>query len=118
MRRTTEEYSGVIRGQTVYVPWLDEETIATRAKRLLERCGVNCSLDSIPVPIETILEERLEFHLSLDDVGDDILGSTLWATRTVRVNEKLDPSVHPEQLGEYRFTIAHEIGHIQLHHGY
>jgi Zn-dependent peptidase ImmA (M78 family) len=33
----------------------------------------------------------------------------------VLVDEHLDPEVHPDLEGRFRFTLAHEVGHWQLH---
>jgi hypothetical protein len=73
-----------------------------------------------PVPIEEILEQYLRLHLEFDNIHerlglDQVDGATVAETRQVFVDERLDPIEHPELEGRYRFTVAHEIGHWQMH---
>lgn len=74
----------------------------------------------LPMPVEDILEGHLGLHLGFDDLrtklsSPDVLGA-LWIDRSeVIVDQTLDPDQQPSVLTRYRFTIAHEIGHWQLH---
>jgi len=73
-----------------------------------------------PIPVEEILEAHLEIDFWFDDLPvllemPDVLGATWFKQREVRIDQSLDPSVHPAQLGRYRFTVAHEVGHWDLH---
>jgi hypothetical protein len=118
MRRTSDEYLVEIYGQKLYVPFLSPDKIEDACQRLLDRAGIPCSAAAMPVPVEDILERTLRFHLEFDDDlqnSCNALGATYPESRTVIVDSSLDPSYRPEILGRYRFTIAHEIGHIWLH---
>jgi Zn-dependent peptidase ImmA (M78 family) len=42
-----------------------------------------------------------------------------WIEREqVIIDERLDPTDHPEMIGRYNFTVGHETGHWQLHRKY
>jgi len=77
-----------------------------------------------PIPVEPILESHLDLQFSLDDLSKmldipDVLGATWILDRRVVIDQTLDPSEHPKKEGRYRFTVAHEIGHWELHrHAY
>jgi hypothetical protein len=73
-----------------------------------------------PIPAEEILESHLELDLRIDDLPrlldvPDVLGATWIQQRRVRIDQSLDPTVHPSNEGRYRFTVSHEIGHWELH---
>jgi hypothetical protein len=73
-----------------------------------------------PVPVEEILESHLNLHLGFDDLpkmlnASDVLGATWVHDQRVLIDQSLDPSVHAAKEGRYRFTVAHEIGHWELH---
>jgi hypothetical protein len=82
-----------------------------------------------PIPIEDLLERHLKLTLDFDDLHSrlgvprlgrepEVLGA-LWAeSREVFIDQSLDPVENPEMEGRYRFTLAHEIGHWQLHREY
>jgi hypothetical protein len=119
MRRTSDEYKADIFGHPVYVRFLDEQTIERESLDLLALARIPYTVAGVPVPVEQILENCLGFHLELDDLhNNQLLAATYAASRTVVIDQSLDPSEHPERLGRYRFTVAHEIGHIRLHWSY
>ncbi|MBU1675925.1 ImmA/IrrE family metallo-endopeptidase [bacterium] len=73
-----------------------------------------------PVPVEEILEAHLGLAYDFDDLPrlmgtPDVLGGTWFRSREVKIDQSLDPTVFPSQLGRYRFTVAHEVGHWELH---
>ncbi len=73
-----------------------------------------------PIPVEEILEAHLGLTYDFADLPKlfgmpNVLGGTWFRSRQVKIDESLDPSVFPSQLGRYRFTVAHEIGHWELH---
>ena len=73
-----------------------------------------------PIPVEEILEAHLGLTYDFADLPEllgmpNVLGGTWFRSRQVKIDESLDPSVFPSQLGRYRFTVAHEIGHWELH---
>ena len=86
-----------------------------------ERFGV---VKCPPIPVEAILESHLDLRLSLDDLTKmlevpDVLGATWIFDRRVVIDQHLDPTEHPKKEGRYRFTVAHEVGHWELHrHAY
>ena len=70
------------------------------------------------------MEEIIAMQASLDFrfvvmrerfASDEILGALNVIERIIYVDESLDPDMHPEKEGRYRFTIAHELGHWVLH---
>ena len=73
-----------------------------------------------PVPVEEILEAHLALTLDFDDLGrrigvPDVLGATWIQDKLVLVDQSLDPTENPPKEGRYRFTLAHELGHWELH---
>lgn len=78
MRKPSDEYTATIRGQALYVRFLDERTIRQAAEELLERADVESSVAAMPVPIEEILEGYLHYHLEFDNLLNTMgaLGAT------------------------------------------
>ena len=73
-----------------------------------------------PVPVEEVLEGHLELTLDFDDLPrrlrrPDALGATWLQMRQVVIDQSLDPTGSPAKEGRYRFTLAHEIAHWELH---
>lgn len=73
-----------------------------------------------PIPVEEILEAHLELNLGFDDLVkqlglSDVLGATWVQDRRVLIDQSLDPTDNPIKEGRYRFTVAHEVGHWELH---
>ncbi len=73
-----------------------------------------------PIPVEEVLESHLELKFGFDNLPEKlkipgVLGATWVLDRKVVIDETLDPVEHPALEGRYRFTVAHEIGHWQLH---
>ena len=73
-----------------------------------------------PIPVEEILEAHLGLAYDFDDlpklVNDpEALGGLWFRSREVKFDQSLDPTVFPSKLGRYRFTVAHETGHWELH---
>ena len=65
-----------------------------------------------PVPVEDILEKYLRLTLEVMPVGDGTrLGAISIKDATVWFQENLDD----RHFGRYSFTLAHEIGHWQIH---
>jgi len=70
--------------------------------------------------VEEILEAHLGHGLEFDDLPGriglpDVLGATWIRGRRVLVDQSLDPEETPSREGRYRFTVAHEVGHWELH---
>lgn len=72
-----------------------------------------------PIDIEGIVESLLKLDCRFDNLqsllGQDVLGATWISDREVRIDESLDPTLDSKKEGRYRFTLAHEVGHWQLH---
>lgn len=106
------------------VKFLREEDIELAARATLATYGRRFGgVAAPPVPVEEILECDLELDLDFEDLRDggfgaDALGAMWVRERKVRVDSSLDPTIYPDKEGRYRFTVAHEIGHWQLHRYY
>lgn len=104
-------------------PFLHEDAIEGKAQRTIdEYLHFRSSSMSAPIDVEDILESFLELTLEFDDLcakykSREILGASWIPDRRVSIDNSINPAVHPEQEGRYRFTVAHEIGHWQLHRG-
>lgn len=77
-----------------------------------------------PVPVDAILEGHLGLAFDFDNLPKligvpDVLGATWIRDKVVLVDQSLDPTDNPRKEGRYRFTLAHELGHWELHrHGF
>lgn len=101
--------------------YLRKEEIELAAAETLDSYGRRFGVVSAPpVPVEEILECDLKIDFGLEDLrgggmGDDVLGAFYMRERKVRVDSSLDPTLFPDKEGRFRFTVAHEVGHWQLH---
>lgn len=103
------------------VPFLPDRHIEQEAEVLLAEYGQAYGVvTEPPVPVDEIVELYLDLSLEFHDMRElfgvgDVHGA-LWVNeRRVGVDASLDPERHPAKLGRYRFTLAHETGHWQLH---
>lgn len=103
------------------VPYLMPEKIERAATALLvgyeRKFG---PVDGVSVPVDEILESHLGLTLDFADLParlgcPDVLGATWIKERNVVIDQSLDPDSHPGKEGRYRFTVAHELGHWELH---
>lgn len=96
------------------VEFLSYDKIAAEANRFLIKYGYG---DDIPVPIEKIVEYEIEADIvpipGLQRVFD-IEGATSSDLSTIYVDE----FIYMNRPTRYRFTLAHETGHIFLHEKY
>ena len=112
------------RGGDSAVPYLPEVRIERDADVLIAQFAQGRGAPVVaPVPVEEILEFHLGLTFAIEDLSEllgarGVLGAIWFNERIVRVDTRLDPSENPSQLGRYRFTLAHEIGHWQLHRPY
>ncbi|ABK45109.1 protein of unknown function DUF955 [Magnetococcus marinus MC-1] len=103
------------------VPYLHKADIEAAANELLMSYHYKFGMEEAPpVPVEEILESLLGLALEFDDLDallnkKGVLGATWVNERRVVINEMLDPTEDPSVEGRYRFTLAHELGHWQLH---
>jgi Zn-dependent peptidase ImmA (M78 family) len=106
------------------VRFLSKRRIELEAALLLDDyADKHGKVTSPPVPVDAILENHLELSFSVRDLQaefgvDDVHGAIWIPRREVGVDRCLDPELHPQMEGRYHFTLAHEVGHWQLHRGY
>lgn len=90
-----------------------------RVERAAWNCIVQCvkvrKLSSLPlpIPVEEWIEGPLGIRFDVADLshlGENVLGAACAAEREIKVSEKL-----VEHNARFRFTAAHELGHVQLH---
>ncbi len=84
---------------------------------LMNRCRRELGVNEIPlpVPVDLWVEHPVGLTLDITDLstfGDEVLGVAYVAEREVAVSQTLLSNP-----GRFRFTIAHEIGHLTLHTG-
>jgi Zn-dependent peptidase ImmA (M78 family) len=110
---------------TINVKYLTEGAIEKCAELLLsEYDDMIGEPVELPVPVDDITTSHLALELRFDDLHrlfdtpmlrgqPDILGA-IWVEKELVV---IDQHLYPkdEFIGRYRFTVAHEIGHWQLH---
>ena len=102
------------------VPFLPDVAVEASASALLAAYARRAGSQIRPVPVESILQDHLRLHLGFDDLRTrlgvpDVLGALYMDSGEVVIDQTLDPDEHSSVLGRYRFTLAHEIGHWELH---
>lgn len=98
-----------------FEPRRGRRQIDQRAWNCLERCRKKLGLESIPLPVP--LEEWIESPMGirfgfgdLSHLGENVLGAAYVAEREIMIDERV-----LEHEGRFRFTCAHELGHMTLH---
>jgi hypothetical protein len=112
---------------TIKVPIRGKEFIEREAERLLDEYveETGAAVDG-PVPVEEIARYHLCLKLEFADLydvldlpkyagGPDVLGAMFFEQNAILIDERLNPEIYPEQLGRYRFSLGHEVGHWRLH---
>ena len=89
--------------------------VELEAEAILRRCQHELGLDGLPlpIPIEEWIERPLGYRFNIsgqDELGEGVLGKAIPAEGELFVSEDL-----LEHEGRYRFTCAHELGHLVLH---
>jgi len=89
--------------------------IDQRAWACLDRCRKKLGLESIPlpIPVEDWIEGPLGIQFGFSDLshlGDDVLGAAYVYEREILIDERV-----LQHEGRFRFTCAHELGHVILH---
>ena len=103
------------------VPFLSNQRIEDEAALLLAEYGEKRPpVTAPPIPIDDIIELHLELTFELKDLQKlfklaDVHGALWMNERLVGVDQSLDPSLYPQKLGRYRYTLGHETGHWRLH---
>ncbi|MCB9842350.1 MAG: ImmA/IrrE family metallo-endopeptidase [Phycisphaeraceae bacterium] len=87
------------------------------ANALLRRCMAERGLAALPlpIPIEEWIESPLGYRFEIvsdAELGPGILGRARPSVGEIAINECL-----LQHEGRYRFTCAHELAHLTLHHG-
>jgi len=101
------------------VKFLKPDTIETEASRTIFDYGHKFGVISAPpIPIDQILESLLELSLDITELDDGVLGALSFRGKKVWIDASLVPEENPTKEGRYNFTLAHEIGHWQLHRFY
>ena len=98
------------------VPYLPYDLIREIAGQFLEKYHPT---GTIPVPIEEIIEFQMGINIvpmpglqdTLENDGFEMLGFTSSDLQDITV----DQWIWQHRLGRYRFTLAHEVGHILMH---
>lgn len=85
------------------------------AWKCIERCCAKLELHGppMPIPIDEWIETALDIRFGVGDLshlGDDVLGAAFVRDREILVSERI-----LEHNGRFRFTCAHELGHVLLH---
>ena len=97
--------------EPLHAPYLSDEDIRRRAELFLASHHPSRSL---PIPIEEIIDLRLKLHITsvpglLQAFEIDAFTSSDCRLITV------DNGIYQHRPARYRFSLAHELGHIELH---
>lgn len=89
--------------------------IEQRAAQVLMQCQQTLQLNTlpIPIPVDRWIENPLDIAFGIADLshlGQEVLGAAFCKEREILISET---ALTPE--GRYRFTCAHELGHLILH---
>lgn len=112
----------------IKVPYLSREQIERVAEALIGEYEHARGVILGPlIPIEDIVEKHLRLGIEFDDMhricgvsrpcgqATNILGAMYFDERRIVIDQSLDPEENPSIEARYRFTLAHEGGHWQLH---
>lgn len=99
----------------VLEPRRGRRVIDARAWSCLERCRRKLRLDEIPlpVPVEDWIEGPLDIRFGFTDLshlGENVLGAAHVEDREILIDQRVT-----NHEGRFRFTCAHELGHLMLH---
>ncbi|EAQ34927.1 hypothetical protein NB311A_05895 [Nitrobacter sp. Nb-311A] len=114
---------------TKFVSYVPDEAIEKDAQALLAGYGHARGVTiEAPIAIDDIIEKYLKIGIEFDDThrlfgvprsgigfDPDILGAIFFEQKRIVIDESLDPDANPAREGRYRYTVAHEVGHWQLH---
>lgn len=98
------------------VPFLADQAIDSAARELLMKFSKHIGVQvKPPIPVDNIIEKYLGVALEITDLKtklgtDDVLGAAYFDEKIIRVDQRLE-----EKEGRLCFTMAHEVGHWQLH---
>lgn len=88
--------------------------IEEKAERLLEECRAfeGQKRLPLPIPVERWIERPLGYQFGVEDLsrfGPEVLGCVFVEEREILVSDRIRND------GRFRFTCAHELGHMVLH---
>ncbi len=98
------------------VPYVSNTDIDSAVIELLGKCATKLGRELLPpIPVDDIIEKFLGITLEIVDLQTrlgmvDVLGAAYFDENVIRVDENL-----LQLEGRLSFTMAHEIGHWQLH---
>ena len=98
------------------IPYLPYDRIRETANEFLQKYHPS---GTISVPIEEIVEFKMGFNIvpmpglqdALENDGSEVLGFTSYNLKEITV----DQWIWQHRPGRYRFTLAHEVGHVVMH---
>lgn len=90
------------------VPYITDENFDSLCKSLVSKSEIPVKTDTL---IKLINDNGFELRYQQDDA--ESLGLCDYINHTIVLNEQLQSQIH-----RYRFTLAHELGHIILHKKY
>jgi hypothetical protein len=111
----------------IQVPGLTLKQLEERANKLLFEYAETIDTEvPTPIPVVEIAENHLALDLSCADVrtllnlprkssSSDVLGAMIFERQQIVIDDSLNPEKHPFQMGRYRYSVGHEIGHWVLH---
>lgn len=99
----------------VLQPCRGRRVIDARAWACLERCRRKLDLEEVPlpVPVEEWIEGPLGIRFGFGDLshlGPEVLGAAFVRGHEIVIDQRV-----LEHEGRFRFTCAHELGHVMLH---
>lgn len=82
---------------------------------LLQHCKQELGIPEapLPIPVDLWIEHPLDYSFGVSDLshlGDNVLGASYIREREILIDERV-----LQHEGRYRFTCAHELGHMTLH---
>jgi len=85
------------------------------AWKCIEQCCKKLNIEGppIPIPIDVWIETALNIRFGVTDLsylGEDVLGAAFVRDREILVSDRV-----LDHIGRFRFTCAHELGHVLLH---
>lgn len=98
--------------------YISDSIVEQKSFELLSKYSKNFNWHlSFPIPIEMIIEKQLEYSLDTFFEDDNILGAIDQINKIIYTNENAIPyfKLYP---GSFEFTLAHEVGHWDLHCDY
>jgi len=106
--------------QGIKVPSLSSRQIATEADAVLAEYAKRFGpITKPPIEIEDVTTSVLPLTFGFSDLqgqlGGRVHGAIWFSRQQVLIDNALNPDRFPDLLGRYHFTLAHELGHWQLH---